>query len=163
MNDTKTVWPWPYVVRIRVHVSKHSNNQLTEYDDYCILRGHNSECSYTKRVFVYITKIWIKKKTILRLTHIICTGRKWHTRRKLLTPTFHFKILEDFLEVFNAQSKKLVRNLEDKAKGGPFNIFPFIALCTLDIICGEFKLQHIMTMYSQTVNWTLILFPFLLR
>ncbi|XP_071538539.1 cytochrome P450 4C1 [Panulirus ornatus] len=63
------------------------------------------------------------------------TGSKWHRRRKLLTPAFHFKILEDFLEVFNTQSKTLIQNLQKKADGKAFNIFPFITLCTLDIIC----------------------------
>nr|XP_053638680.1 cytochrome P450 4C1-like [Cherax quadricarinatus] len=63
------------------------------------------------------------------------TGTKWHSRRKLLTPAFHFKILEDFLEVFNNQSNKLVHKLQHQADGKPFDVFPYITLCTLDIIC----------------------------
>ncbi|XP_047474770.1 cytochrome P450 4c3-like isoform X3 [Penaeus chinensis] len=63
------------------------------------------------------------------------TGSKWHSRRKLLTPAFHFKILEDFVEIFNSQSIKMVKLLEKKAEGECFDIFPYITLCTLDIIC----------------------------
>ncbi|KAB7499154.1 Cytochrome P450 4d2 [Armadillidium nasatum] len=62
------------------------------------------------------------------------SGKKWQHRRKMLTPAFHFKILEDFVEVFNQKSSKFVSNLLEKADGKPFNIFPFITLCTLDII-----------------------------
>ncbi|XP_027231572.2 cytochrome P450 4C1 [Penaeus vannamei] len=63
------------------------------------------------------------------------TGSKWHSRRKLLTPAFHFKILEDFLDVFNGQSTTMVQQLRGKADGKPFDIFPFITRCALDIIC----------------------------
>ncbi|KAK4308911.1 hypothetical protein Pmani_019435 [Petrolisthes manimaculis] len=63
------------------------------------------------------------------------TGNKWHSRRKMLTPAFHFKILEDFLEVFNSQSTKMVEKLAKKADGQRFDIFPYITLCTLDVIC----------------------------
>ncbi|XP_042211264.1 cytochrome P450 4C1-like isoform X1 [Homarus americanus] len=63
------------------------------------------------------------------------TGSKWHSRRKLLTPAFHFKILDDFVEVFNNQSNKMIHKLLKKADGKPFDIFPFITLCTLDVIC----------------------------
>ncbi|XP_042248324.1 cytochrome P450 4V2 [Thunnus maccoyii] len=63
------------------------------------------------------------------------TGRKWRQRRKMLTPTFHFSILTDFLEVMNEQSEILVEKLEEQAGKGPFNCFNHITLCALDIIC----------------------------
>nr|AIW79997.1 cytochrome P450 CYP4C77 [Nilaparvata lugens] len=63
------------------------------------------------------------------------TGNKWHERRKLLSPTFHFKILEDFVEVFCDKSKILVELLDKKADGNEFDIYPFLTLCALDVIC----------------------------
>ncbi|XP_066264990.1 cytochrome P450 4V2-like isoform X1 [Branchiostoma lanceolatum] len=64
-------------------------------------------------------------------------GDKWKTRRRLITPTFHFKILSDFLHEFNDQSEVMVRKLDEMAgTGEEFDVFPFITLCALDIICG---------------------------
>ncbi|CAN7939371.1 unnamed protein product [Ixodes hexagonus] len=62
-------------------------------------------------------------------------GAKWRARRKLLTPAFHFRILEDFLPVLNDQSQVFVRNLSDHGKECSYNIVPSVTLCTLDIIC----------------------------
>nr|AUB85739.1 CYP4V29 [Penaeus japonicus] len=66
---------------------------------------------------------------------ITSAGKKWHTRRKQLTPAFHFKILEDFLDVFTSQTDTLVKRLRRKADGRPFDVFHYITLCALDIIC----------------------------
>ncbi|CAC5409593.1 CYP4V2 [Mytilus coruscus] len=63
------------------------------------------------------------------------TGTKWKTRRRMLTPTFHFKILNDFMGVFNDQIDVMMNKLEGKWKNGTFNIFNDITLCALDIIC----------------------------
>lgn len=61
-------------------------------------------------------------------------GEKWFRRRKQLTPAFHFKILEDFLRVFNEQSAVL-RNVLEKKGSQKFDVFPVITHCALDIIC----------------------------
>ncbi|XP_041080424.1 cytochrome P450 4V2 [Polyodon spathula] len=63
------------------------------------------------------------------------TAEKWRSRRKMLTPTFHFSILTEFLEVMNEQSDILVKKLEKHADKETFNCFSHITLCALDIIC----------------------------
>ncbi|XP_058116997.1 uncharacterized protein LOC131284572 [Anopheles ziemanni] len=63
-------------------------------------------------------------------------GRKWHTHRKVITPTFHFKILEQFVEIFDRQSSTFVKVLQPYAEAGKsFDIFPQVTLCALDVIC----------------------------
>ncbi|KAJ9585741.1 hypothetical protein L9F63_002531, partial [Diploptera punctata] len=62
------------------------------------------------------------------------TGSKWHSHRKMITPTFHFKILENFVEVFVKKSEILVKKLENELGSEKFDIYPYITLCALDII-----------------------------
>lgn len=69
-------------------------------------------------------------------------GSKWRTRRKMLVPAFHFKILHDFVPVFNEQAKILIEKLRHVARRKCCNctvvdIVPLITACTLDIICGD--------------------------
>ncbi|XP_049937612.1 cytochrome P450 4C1-like [Schistocerca serialis cubense] len=63
------------------------------------------------------------------------TGAKWHSRRKMITPAFHFSILDNFTEVFAEKSEVLVDILKTKADGEIFDIYPYITRCALDIIC----------------------------
>jgi Cytochrome P450 len=57
----------------------------------------------------------------------------------MLTPAFHFKILEQFVPVFSDNTAILVDIIKDKVKNksGPINIVPLVTHCALDIICGE--------------------------
>ncbi|XP_037949227.1 cytochrome P450 4d8-like [Teleopsis dalmanni] len=66
---------------------------------------------------------------------LISDGKKWFSRRKVITPAFHFKILEEFVDVFDQQSNILLERLTEKADGKTeFDVYPFICLAALDII-----------------------------
>lgn len=71
---------------------------------------------------------------------LLSTGKKWHQRRRIITPTFHFNILEQFVEIFQQQTTTMIEKLqntnyinEDKA----INIYPYICSLALDIITGK--------------------------
>ncbi|XP_017473093.1 PREDICTED: probable cytochrome P450 4d14 isoform X2 [Rhagoletis zephyria] len=66
---------------------------------------------------------------------LLSTGGKWRARRKVITPTFHFKILEQFVEIFDQQSIVMVEKLKARADGKTaVDIFPVVGLAALDII-----------------------------
>lgn len=68
---------------------------------------------------------------------MIFTGEKWHRLRKFLSSTFHIKLLEQFVHVFNKQSKILAETLAQKADTGVFDVHDHVARCTLDMVCGK--------------------------
>lgn len=64
-------------------------------------------------------------------------GQKWFKHRRMITPAFHFKILDQFVEVFFEKCDVMVKRLESKCDGQTFDIYPYITRCALDIICGK--------------------------
>lgn len=83
----------------------------------------------------------LKKPILYSLLHawlgsglLTSFGSQWKSRRKMLTPAFHFRILEDFLPIMNEQGdifRKVLRSNTDKI----VDVTPFVTACTLDIIC----------------------------
>lgn len=73
----------------------------------------------------------------------------------MLTPAFHFQILEQFIDVFESAGNKLVQKLEKQAGKPSVDIYPFVTLCTLDIICGK----HL-TIFLFLVEISILLFSF---
>ncbi|KRT79363.1 cytochrome P450 [Oryctes borbonicus] len=63
------------------------------------------------------------------------TGRKWQSRRKMLTPAFHFKILDDSLRIFDMKARTFIDQLNKIPAAEVFDMYPYITHCTLDIIC----------------------------
>ncbi|CAH1956006.1 unnamed protein product [Acanthoscelides obtectus] len=61
-------------------------------------------------------------------------GPKWKKRRRLLTPAFHFSILEQFVDTFETQGKVLIRKLESLVDKD-IDIYKYITLYALDVIC----------------------------
>ncbi len=63
------------------------------------------------------------------------TGDKWRSRRKLLTPAFHFRIIDDFIPIINEHSFTFVDRLKLTVGSIIDDICPYVTSCTLDIIC----------------------------
>ncbi|KAF5277800.1 hypothetical protein FQR65_LT03781 [Abscondita terminalis] len=79
-------------------------------------------------------------------------GMKWRKHRKLLTPAFHFQILERFIDVFDKQSTILIEKL-DKVKDNEVNIFSYARLHALDVICEATMNTPINAQYDPTSNY----------
>ncbi|XP_055636215.1 cytochrome P450 4C1-like isoform X2 [Toxorhynchites rutilus septentrionalis] len=63
-------------------------------------------------------------------------GERWFKHRKLITPTFHFNILNGFCDVFGENGSILAKRLDAFANTGqPVDVYPFITKAALDIIC----------------------------
>ncbi|XP_076671545.1 cytochrome P450 4C1 [Andrena cerasifolii] len=63
------------------------------------------------------------------------TGRKWQVRRKILTPAFHFNVLQQFVDIFIEEGDRLIQGLKDE--GGPVvkDLVQFCSMHTLNVIC----------------------------
>ncbi|CAD7090292.1 unnamed protein product [Hermetia illucens] len=66
---------------------------------------------------------------------LLSWGEKWFQRRKIITPSFHFNILEQFTEVMSKQSDILVQKLKPKVGAGDIDIYLYTTLFALDVIC----------------------------
>ncbi|XP_075165710.1 cytochrome P450 4e2-like [Haematobia irritans] len=63
-------------------------------------------------------------------------GSKWHKHRKMITPSFHFKILQEFHESMNINSTKFIQKLHEESKDDRiFDFQEMVKYLTLDIIC----------------------------
>lgn len=68
---------------------------------------------------------------------LLSTDQKWRNRRKAITPAFHFRILEQFEDVFERNGDVLVRRLRAVADAGELvNVYEYVSLLALDNMCG---------------------------
>uniref|UniRef100_A0A1I8NUQ4 Cytochrome P450 n=2 Tax=Stomoxys calcitrans TaxID=35570 RepID=A0A1I8NUQ4_STOCA len=65
---------------------------------------------------------------------LMSTDEKWHGRRKMLTPAFHFNILMKFQEIVKEESIKFVQRMEN-CKGHEVALDKHVQKFTLDVIC----------------------------
>ncbi|XP_055953328.1 cytochrome P450 4c3-like isoform X2 [Argiope bruennichi] len=66
---------------------------------------------------------------------ITSLGTDWRKQRKLLTPTFHFSILDDCIPIFQKQANVLISTIKSRIHEPWIDIAPLSHLCALDIIC----------------------------
>ena len=61
-------------------------------------------------------------------------GSHWQKMRKILTNTFHFRILKDFEPIINEKSMNLINRLQEN---NGKDIKNAVFQCTMEIICSE--------------------------
>ncbi|KND04552.1 uncharacterized protein SPPG_00277 [Spizellomyces punctatus DAOM BR117] len=63
------------------------------------------------------------------------SGKKWHKRRRLLTPAFHYEILKGYQKVTNQCTDVFLDKMSQPAKDGTtVDLFADVSLLTLDVI-----------------------------
>lgn len=65
------------------------------------------------------------------------SGEIWSSHRKFLTPTFHFKILENSLEIIHKNAGIFVEQIKPKVGKSEFDIQIFVEKMSLDVISGK--------------------------
>lgn len=65
------------------------------------------------------------------------TGKKWHDRRKVITPAFHFNILDKFVEVFDRLGNTVIEKLHKFDVTDDVEFYPIAVLYALDVMCGK--------------------------
>lgn len=78
-------------------------------------------------------------------------GKKWHERRKIITPAFHFKILEQFVDVFDRIGNVVVEKLQKYDPTDDVEFYPIAVLYALDVMCGKWnsnvRYMHVIAFY----------------
>lgn len=90
----------------------------------------SSKTLITKSGFYKFVKEWLGTGLLTS------TGVKWKKRRRAITPSFHFNILNGFASIFEEQAQVLVEKLNRVAQSGEsIDIQLPVSLAKLDVIC----------------------------
>ncbi|XP_052739352.1 cytochrome P450 4C1-like [Bicyclus anynana] len=83
-------------------------------------------------------------------------GSKWHQRRKLLTPAFHFNILKKYFQTFTEQTEVFLKKVEMEIGNTQTDLLPLISSTTLQIMCetamGTSMTEEIESVMSKYMN-----------
>ncbi|XP_043065323.1 LOW QUALITY PROTEIN: probable cytochrome P450 4d21 [Drosophila ficusphila] len=121
-------------------------NQFNKYGDSFRLWALGECAIYTKDIKIFeallSSNTLLEKAQLYRFVRhflgdgiLLSTGRKWNTRRKAIAPAFHFKCLENFVEIMDKHSGVMVEKLREVADGKTsVNVFKYISKEALDVI-----------------------------
>ncbi|XP_015033184.2 uncharacterized protein LOC26529268 [Drosophila willistoni] len=101
---------------------------------YQIIDAENAEIMLNDQNLISKGLIYDFLHPALKTGILTSTGKKWHMRRKMLTPTFHFNILEQFQEIFKSESIKFVQPFIGQEES-EISLSKLIPRFTLNSVC----------------------------
>lgn len=63
-------------------------------------------------------------------------GHKWRSHRKLIAPTFHLNVLKGFIDLFNENSRQVIKKM-DLEIGKTFDAHDHMSEATVEILLGK--------------------------
>ncbi|CAK9799487.1 Cytochrome P450 4C1 [Anthophora quadrimaculata] len=63
------------------------------------------------------------------------SGHKWQVRRKILTPAFHFNVLQQFVDIFIEEGEHLIETLKSEGQPCVKDLLQLFSEHTLNVIC----------------------------
>lgn len=88
----------------------------------------------------HTNKSWVYEfiHPFLKTGLLTSNGKKWFERRKILTPPFHFNILQQFYTTFKEQSDNFIRHMKLKSENeNEIDVHEVVSRFTLNVILGE--------------------------
>lgn len=64
------------------------------------------------------------------------SGHKWRSHRKLIAPTFHLNVLKGFIDLFNENSRQVIKKL-NLEMGKTFDAHDYMSEATVEILLGK--------------------------
>ncbi|XP_034479671.1 cytochrome P450 4p1-like [Drosophila innubila] len=120
------------------HKAKEMGTSYLEYafglSVYNIIDAENAELILNDQSLITKSLIYDFLQPALRTGLLTSTDKKWHSRRKMLTPTFHFNILGQFEEIFKAESLKFIKQFQGQSET-LISLSELIPRFTLNSIC----------------------------
>lgn len=111
-------------------------SQLFSFYAYNVIRAKDAEKVLSSTKHLEKSRIYLTLQPFLKTGLLTSSGEKWHKRRRMLTPAFHFDILKEFVEIFKEEGDKLVGSLQQNVQK-ELNIISISTQFTLNTICGK--------------------------
>jgi len=109
---------------------------------YQVIRGNDTELLLANSQLIDKSYIYDFLHPLMGTGLLCSTKQKWHIRRRILTPTFHFNILQQFQNTFNDESAKFVKTIHNKLENENgkcgIHLQTDVPNFTINTICGEF-------------------------
>lgn len=87
-------------------------------------------------ILYYSSRDFDSYEQIVIWLFLFLSGHKWRSHRKLIAPTFHLNVLKGFIDLFNENSRQVIKKLNAEL-GKTFDAHDHMSEATVEILLGK--------------------------